>query len=125
MLLWIDCFRTMTQVQLPTGISALYDAINSDVALKDRLISAGDADEFLSIANEAGFELSETDIAYLQEVAVAESDRELSDEELAGVAGGSWTKKKVFGIKGKASETAADVLTGVLMATTVASIFVK
>ena len=67
-------------------LKAFLEAVRADAGLQEKLKTAGDADAVVAIAKSAGFVIS------LEEVKRAQSDllmsREVSEEELEGVAGG-------------------------------------
>ena len=58
------------------------EKVKADTTLQEKLKAAADADAALAIAKEAGFAITAEDIQSMQ------SSTDLSDEELAGVAGG-------------------------------------
>ena len=74
--------KAMSEEQL----KAFLEAVRADAGLQEKLKTAGDADAVVAIAKSAGFVIS------LEEVKRAQSDllmsREVSEEELEGVAGG-------------------------------------
>ena len=70
--------KEMSEEQL----KAFWEAIQADAGLQEKLSAAKDADAVVAIAEAAGFEISE------EELAKAKAQLELSDEQLAGVAGG-------------------------------------
>ena len=74
-------FYPMSEEQL----SALLSKIKQDKTLQERLKGAADIDAALSIAKEAGFDVSKADWLRRQ----AQKSLELSDEELEAVSGGS------------------------------------
>ena len=63
-------------------LKAFWSAIQADAGLQEKLSAAKDADAVVAIAEAAGFEISE------EELAKAKAQLELSDEQLAGVVGG-------------------------------------
>jgi predicted ribosomally synthesized peptide with nif11-like leader len=65
-------------------LSALLAKIKDDAGLQEKLRGAGDLDDAVAIAKEAGFDVSKADWLRYQ----AKQTLELSDEELEGVAGG-------------------------------------
>jgi predicted ribosomally synthesized peptide with nif11-like leader len=65
-------------------LSALLAKLQEDAALREKLQSAVDLDAFVSMAREAGFDVSKADWLKYQ----AKQMLELSDEELEGMAGG-------------------------------------
>ena len=73
-------FHTMSVEQL----SAFFEAVKADAALEEKLKSAADLDAAVAIAKEAGFEVTKADLLKHQ----ASQILEMSDEDLAGVAGG-------------------------------------
>ena len=70
----------MSQEQL----SALLAKLKEDAGLREKLQGAGDLDSAVALAKEAGFDVSKADWLKYQ----AHKTMELSDDELAGVAGG-------------------------------------
>ncbi|MCP9807573.1 Nif11-like leader peptide family RiPP precursor [Cyanobium sp. T1B-Tous] len=74
-------------------ITALLVKIEEDAELQEKFKGAPDLDTAVALAKEAGFEVTEADFRMLIEAArkmrsQETGDLELSDEELAGVAGG-------------------------------------
>ncbi len=65
-------------------LSAFFEAVKADAGLQEKLKAAGDLDAAVAIAEEAGFGVSKTDWLKAQ----ASQILEMSDEELAGMAGG-------------------------------------
>ena len=61
-------------------LKAFWEAVQADTSLQEKLRATTDADSIVSIAKEAGFEISADE--------VKEAQSELSDEQLDGVAGG-------------------------------------
>ena len=104
----------MSEDQLPQVLIDFAECIRSDSTLRERVVAANDLDGVMAIAQESGFSISKADLEKAQEIGASATndDRELSDEELAGVAGGSWTKSKKNAFK---SETANDILVGTLL----------
>ena len=74
--------RAMSEEQL----AALLAKLKDDTGLQEKLKGAADLDAVLAIAKDAGFDVSKA--AWLRYQ--ANQTLELSDEELEGVAGGSW-----------------------------------
>ena len=72
----------MSQEQL----AALLAKLKEDAGLQEKLKGAADLDAFLTIAKEAGFDVSKAD--WLKYQAQAQQTLELDDEELEGVASG-------------------------------------
>ena len=70
----------MSQEQL----AALLAKMKEDAGLEEKLKGAADLDAFLTIAKEAGFDVSKADWIKYQ----AKQTLELSNEELEGVVGG-------------------------------------
>lgn len=70
----------MSEAQLSAFISAL----KADVGLQERLKSAKDLDGAVTIAKECGFAINKDALLKYQ----AQFTTELSDDEVAGVAGG-------------------------------------
>ncbi len=64
-------------------LAVLLAKLKEDAGLQDKLKGAGDLDAAVAIALEAGFDLSKADWFKVQ----ASQILEMSDEELAGVAG--------------------------------------
>jgi predicted ribosomally synthesized peptide with nif11-like leader len=62
-------------------LKAFQEAIKADTTLQEKLKAAADTDAVIAIAKAAGFVISAEDLLNTQE--------ELSDEELEGVAGGT------------------------------------
>ena len=69
-------------------LAALLAKIKEDAGLQEKLKGAADLDAFLTIAKEAGFDVSKADWLKYQAQAQAQQTLELDDEELEGVAGG-------------------------------------
>jgi predicted ribosomally synthesized peptide with nif11-like leader len=66
--------------------------VQGDSSLRDHLVACQDLDSVLAIAEGPGFQLSQADISKIQELgASAMNKRELNDDELSSLAGGSWT----------------------------------
>jgi len=65
-------------------LSALLAKLNEDAGLREKLQGAGDLEAALTLAKEAGFDVSKADWLKYQ----AKQTLELSDEELDRVAGG-------------------------------------
>ncbi|MDP4013955.1 MAG: Nif11-like leader peptide family RiPP precursor [Candidatus Nanopelagicales bacterium] len=65
-------------------IAALMDAAASDEALKAKLTAAKSIDEIVAVAAANGFTLTSDDV-----VAALDAEREVSDAELEGAAGGA------------------------------------
>ena len=65
-------------------LKAFQEAFKADTTLQEKLKAAADTDAVIDIAKDAGFVISAEDLLNTQE--------ELSDEELEGVAGG-----KIYG----------------------------
>ena len=63
-------------------LKAFLEKIKADTSLQEKLKAAADADAVTAIAKEAGFSISADDLKNAQS--------ELSDEELEGVAGGTF-----------------------------------
>ncbi len=70
----------MSEVQL----AAFFEAVKADAGLEEKLKAAGDLDAAVAIAKEAGFEVSKAEWLKAQ----ASQILQMSDEDLAGVAGG-------------------------------------
>jgi predicted ribosomally synthesized peptide with nif11-like leader len=67
-------------------LAALLAKLKDDEGLQEKLKDAADLDAVLAIAKEAGFDISKADWLRYQ----ANQTLELSDEELEGIAGGSF-----------------------------------
>ena len=67
-------------------LSALLAKLKEDAGLQEKLKGAADPDAAVAMAKEAGFDLSKADLLRYQ----ANQTLELSDEELEGVAGGTF-----------------------------------
>jgi len=65
-------------------LTALLAKLKDDAALREKLQGAGDLDEAVALATEAGFDVSKADWLKYQ----AKQTLELSDEELEGASGG-------------------------------------
>jgi predicted ribosomally synthesized peptide with nif11-like leader len=65
-------------------LSAFLETVKEDAVLQQKLKAAADLDAAVAMAKEAGFEVSPADWLKAQ----ANQIMEMSDEELAGVAGG-------------------------------------
>ena len=72
--------RAMSEEQL----AAFWAAVEADASLQETLKGAADLDAAVAVAKEAGFDVSKADLLEYQ----AQQTLELSDEELAKVAGG-------------------------------------
>lgn len=72
------------QVHFMADVKEFAKKIAEDQALADALAETASTEEFLAKAKEAGFELTEEDLAKFAVV----SEGELSDDELEGAAGG-------------------------------------
>ena len=66
-------------------LKAFLEKVKTDTGLREKLKAAADADAALAIAKEAGFMISAEDLKNAQS--------ELSDEELEGVAGGTYVTR--------------------------------
>ena len=64
-------------------LKSFLEKVKADTTLQEKLKAAADADAALAIAKEAGFAITAEDIQSMQ-------SRELSEEELEGVAAGIW-----------------------------------
>ena len=64
-------------------LKSFLEKVKADTSLQEKLKAAADADAALAIAKEAGFAITAEDIQSMQ-------SRELSEEELEGVAAGIW-----------------------------------
>ena len=67
---------------------AFLAAVKADAGLEEQMKAAGDADAVVAIAKAAGFVISIEELKRAQSE-VSDEELELSDEELAGVAGGA------------------------------------
>ena len=65
-------------------LSALLAKLKDDAGLQEKLKSVADLDALVSMAKEAGFDVSKADLLKFQ----AQQTLELSDEELESVSGG-------------------------------------
>ena len=63
-------------------LKAFLEKVKADTTLQEKLKAASDADGVVAIAKEAGFKISAEDLK--------NTKVELSEEELEGVAGGSY-----------------------------------
>ena len=72
--------KPMSEEQL----KALLEAVKADAGLQEKLSAAKDADAVVEIAKAAGFVISADELN-----SKAEISREISEEELEGVAGGT------------------------------------
>ena len=70
--------QAMSEEQL----KAFLEKVKADTSLKEKLKAASDADGVVAIAKEAGFKISAEDLK--------NTEVELSEEELEGVAGGGY-----------------------------------
>ena len=66
-------------------LKAFLEKVRDDTSLQEKLKVAADANVIVAIAKEAGFIISADDLANAQ----SELSKELSEEELEGVAGGA------------------------------------
>ena len=64
-------------------LKSFLEKVKTDTSLQEKLKGAADTDAALAIAKEAGFAITAKDIQSMQ-------SRELSEEELEGVAAGIW-----------------------------------
>ena len=76
--------KAMSEGQL----KAFLAAVKADAGLEEQMKAAGDADAVVAIAKAAGFVISVEELKWTQSE-VPDEELELSDEELAGVAGGA------------------------------------
>ena len=68
-------------------LKAFLEKVQGDTSLQEKLKAAADANAVAAIAKEAGFSISADDlITAISEL--SEEERELSEEELEGMAGG-------------------------------------
>jgi predicted ribosomally synthesized peptide with nif11-like leader len=65
-------------------LKAFLEAVKADAGLQEKLNAAADADAVVAIAKEVGFMISADELQRAQ----ADSEREISDEEIEGVAAG-------------------------------------
>jgi len=65
-------------------LSALLAKLKDDAGLQEKFKSAGDLDAAMTLAQEAGYDVSKADLLKFQ----AKQTLELSDEDLEDVAGG-------------------------------------
>ena len=76
-------------------LTALLAKIKEDTGLQEKLKGAADLDAAVALAKEAGFNVSKADwLKFQAKQTLEQDDRELSDLELAAVAGGSWLPGK-------------------------------
>ncbi len=68
-------------------LTAFLVAFKADTGLQEKLKGAADLDAAVAIAKEAGFDVSKTELLNLIQ---AKQTVELSDEDLEGVAGGTF-----------------------------------
>ena len=68
-------------------LKAFVAKVQSDTSLQEKLKAAADSDAVVSIAKESGFSISADDLTKAQS--------ELSEEELEGVAGGTWSMESI------------------------------
>ena len=66
-------------------LNAFLEAVKADTVLQEKLKAAGDADAVVAIAKTAGFVIA------AEELKSSRLGQELSEEELEGVAGGTWS----------------------------------
>ena len=64
-------------------LKAFLEKVKADTSLQEKLKAAGDADAVIAIAKAAGFAISADELKKAQS--------EISEEELEGVAGGTFT----------------------------------
>ena len=72
-------------------LKALWEAIQADAGLEEKLKGAENLDAAVELAKQAGFDVTKADLLKVQ----AQQTVELSDEELDNVAGGmdfSWVR---------------------------------
>ena len=69
-------------------ITALLAKLQEDADLREKLQGANDLDAAEALVQEAGFDVTKADLLRCLEEAIDGGHLELSDEELAGVAGG-------------------------------------
>ena len=74
-------------------LSALLAKLKDDAGLQEKLKGAADLDAAVALAKEAGFDVSKADWLKYQ----AQQTLELSDEELEGVAGGTFADAFLVG----------------------------
>ena len=68
-------------------LKAFLEKVKADTNLQEKLKAADDAEAVAAIAKEAGFSISVDDLIKAQSE-LSEEERELSEEELKGAAGG-------------------------------------
>ena len=73
-------------------LKAFLEKVKGDTSLQEKLKAAADNDAVAAIAKDAGFSISADDLDLKNDLKNAPS-RELSEEELEGVAGG--TRRRV------------------------------
>ena len=69
-------------------LKAFLEKVKTDASLQEKLKAAADNDAVAAIAKDAGFSISADDLDLKNDLKNAPS-RELSEEELEGVAGGT------------------------------------
>ena len=70
-------------------LKAFLEKVKGDTSLQEKLKASADADAVAAIAKEAGFSISADDLSSAGlKSELSEKERELSEEELTGVAGG-------------------------------------
>jgi len=70
-------------------LKAFLEAVKADAGLQEKLKAAADADAVVTIAKAAGFLISADELKKAKE-----SQAELPDEELKGVAGGTQARRQ-------------------------------
>jgi predicted ribosomally synthesized peptide with nif11-like leader len=83
----------MSQDSVQKFIQAVNDSNELQTKCKGALDGAADPSGFVALAKENGFEFTESDaLSFFGDVLGAEQPGELSDEDLANVAGGAGSK---------------------------------
>ena len=68
-------------------LKAFLEKVKTDTSLQEKLKAASDNDGVAAIAKDAGFSISADDLKKAQS--------EISEEELEGVAGGTWSMESI------------------------------
>ena len=81
----LGAFTPHSQAMSEEQLKAFMEAVKADADLQENLKGAGDTDAIVAIAKTAGFVISADELQGAQAVI---SEKEISEEELEGVAGG-------------------------------------
>lgn len=73
---------------MSTAVKAMLEACRSDDELRGAVTSAATVQELVDIARAHGFEVDPADVLAVQDDLQADADRDVSDAELEGAAGG-------------------------------------